>query len=138
MPTTKVILENVFGMLGIIFWSFQLLPQVFDNYKAKTTKGLSASMFLLWTLAAIGFGSYSIVEELSIPIIIQPHVFGFFSTICYLQCIYYSQKERWSRQKILLAGLVVFLILAGIEAGAIYGTRVKRARHRISECNEMQ
>ncbi|KAG0213712.1 hypothetical protein BGX28_003656 [Mortierella sp. GBA30] len=38
MASTRIILENVFGMLGIIFWSFQLLPQVIDNYKAKSTE----------------------------------------------------------------------------------------------------
>ncbi|KAK3836789.1 MAG: PQ loop repeat-domain-containing protein [Linnemannia gamsii] len=91
MPTTRVILENVFGMLGIFFWSFQLLPQVIDNYRAKSTQGLSSSMFILWTLAALGFGSYGIIEGLSIPIIVQPHIFGFFSTICFLQCFYYGQ-----------------------------------------------
>ncbi|KAF9134129.1 hypothetical protein BGW39_008044 [Mortierella sp. 14UC] len=91
MPTTRVVLENVFGMLGIFLWSFQLLPQVIDNYRAKTTQGLSSSMFILWTLAAVGFGSYAMIEGLSIPIIVQPHIFGVFSTVCYLQCFYYGQ-----------------------------------------------
>ncbi|KAF9937117.1 hypothetical protein BGZ65_001780, partial [Modicella reniformis] len=120
MPTAKVILENVFGMLGIIFWSFQLLPQIIDNYKAKTTEGLSSSMFLLWTLASLGFGSYGIVEHLSIPIIVQPHLFGFFSTICYLQCMYYRQKT--SRQKTFFISVGMFVLLAGIEVGAIFAT----------------
>ncbi|KAF9905150.1 hypothetical protein EC991_001970 [Linnemannia zychae] len=164
MPTTRVVLENVFGMLGIFFWSFQLLPQVIDNYRAKTTQGLSASMFILWTLAALGFGSYTIVEGLSIPIIVQPHIFGFFSTVCYLQCFYYGQgpgkkdasvgageigdsseiseneagkdeedaseteddKTRKERnvplKTILVAGVVLFLALGGVEVGAYFGT----------------
>ncbi|KAG0275203.1 hypothetical protein BGZ95_009076 [Linnemannia exigua] len=79
MPTTRSILENVFGMLGIVFWSFQLLPQAIDNYKAKSTEGLSYSMFFIWTLCALGFGSYGVVEELSIPLIVQPQIFGFLS-----------------------------------------------------------
>ncbi|KAF9917592.1 hypothetical protein BX616_000530 [Lobosporangium transversale] len=123
MPTAKVVLENVFGMLGIIFWSFQLLPQVIDNYKAKTTEGLSASMFLFWTLASLGFGSYSIIEDLSIPIIVQPHVFGFFSTTCFLQCIYYNQKKRWSLLKTLVISFLLAVGFAGIEAAAFFGTR---------------
>ncbi|KAG0365706.1 PQ loop repeat-domain-containing protein [Gamsiella multidivaricata] len=123
MPTAKVILENVFGMLGIIFWSFQLLPQIIDNYKAKTTKGLSPIMFLLWTLAALGFGSYSIVEDLSVPIIIQPHVFGLFSTICFLQCLYYDRKARWSMNHTILISFLLLISLAGMEVGAYYGTR---------------
>ncbi|KAG0244259.1 hypothetical protein BGX31_009440 [Mortierella sp. GBA43] len=126
MPTAKVILENVFGMLGIVFWSFQLLPQVVSNYKAKTTQGLSATMFLLWTLASVGFGSYSIVQELSIPIILQPHLFGFLSTTCFMQCLYYrQQKAAWSGQKTWLISVIVFLVLAGMEVGAVFATLVK-------------
>ncbi|KAG9066610.1 hypothetical protein KI688_012518 [Linnemannia hyalina] len=80
MPSTRSILENVFGMLGVIFWSFQLLPQAIDNYRAKSTAGLSYSMFFLWTLCSLGFGSYGVVEELSIPLIVQPQIFGVLST----------------------------------------------------------
>ncbi|KAG0287235.1 hypothetical protein BGZ96_008818 [Linnemannia gamsii] len=79
MASARSILENVFGMLGIIFWSFQLLPQAIDNYKAKSTEGLTYSMFFIWTLCALGFGSYGVVEELSIPLIVQPQIFGFLS-----------------------------------------------------------
>ncbi|KAF9172020.1 hypothetical protein BGX20_006500 [Mortierella sp. AD010] len=69
MASTRSILENVFGMLGIVFWSLQLLPQVIENYKKKSTEGLSYSMFFIWILAALGFGSYAVAENLSIPII---------------------------------------------------------------------
>lgn len=87
MASTRAILENVFGMLGIVFWSFQLLPQVVDNYKAKSTEGLSYSMFFIWTLAALGFGSYSIVEGLSIPIIGKKGGRGKSVCHCYLNTL---------------------------------------------------
>ncbi|CAO3572809.1 unnamed protein product [Mortierella alpina] len=121
MASTRAILENVFGMLGIVFWSFQLLPQVIDNYKAKSTEGLSYSMFFIWTLAALGFGSYSIVEDLSIPIIIQPQIFGALSALCYCQCLYYGM--RWSLRRTVVASSVMFVAMAGIEVAAVYGTR---------------
>ncbi|KAG0022296.1 hypothetical protein BGZ82_011063 [Podila clonocystis] len=123
MPTTKVILENIFGMLGIVFWSFQLLPQVIDNYKRKSTEGLSYSMFAMWSLCAIGFGAYSVVQELSIPIIIQPQVFGFLSTLCYLQCLYYGQRTRWSLKKTVVGGILMYIGMVAIEVAVIYGTR---------------
>ncbi|KAF9085915.1 hypothetical protein BGX29_001690 [Mortierella sp. GBA35] len=122
-------------MLGIFFWSFQLLPQVVDNYRAKTTKGLSSTMFILWTLSALGFGSYAAIEGLSIPIIVQPHIFGFFSTVCFLQCYYYGQGPGLSKEEgenlgkrdvplktILAAAAVLFLVLAGLELAAYYAT----------------
>ncbi|GJJ76208.1 hypothetical protein EMPS_08567 [Entomortierella parvispora] len=123
MPSTRSILENVFGMLGIVFWSFQLLPQVVDNYKAKSTEGLSYSMFFIWTLAALGFGSYGIVEQLSYPIIIQPQIFGALSTVCYLQCLYYGQRTRWSLKWTMIAAVFFFVAMAGIQAGAVFATR---------------
>ncbi|KAG0048683.1 hypothetical protein BGZ83_006398 [Gryganskiella cystojenkinii] len=123
MPSTRSILENVFGMLGIVFWSFQLLPQVIDNYKAKSTEGLSYSMFFIWTLCALGFGSYGVVEHLSYPIIIQPQIFGILSTVCYLQCLYYGQRTRWSLKWTLSSAVFFFIGMVGIEAGAVFATR---------------
>ncbi|KAF9299664.1 hypothetical protein BGZ74_008777 [Mortierella antarctica] len=123
MPTTKIILENIFGMLGIVFWSFQLLPQAIDNYKRKSTEGLSYSMFAIWSLCAVGFGAYSVVQELSIPIIIQPQVFGFLSTLCYLQCLYYGRRTRWSLKKTVVGGILLYMGMVVLEVVAIYGTR---------------
>ncbi|KAG0336244.1 hypothetical protein BG004_008135 [Podila humilis] len=123
MPSTKVVLENVFGMLGIIFWSFQLLPQAIDNYKRKSTEGLSYTMFMLWSLCAVGFGAYSVVQDLSIPIIIQPQVFGFLSTLCYLQCLYYGQRTRWPLTKTVVGGVLMYIAMVVLEVGAIYATR---------------
>ncbi|KAG0211988.1 hypothetical protein BGX33_003947 [Mortierella sp. NVP41] len=123
MPSTRSILENVFGMLGIIFWSFQLLPQAIDNYRAKSTEGLSYSMFFIWTLCALGFGSYGVVEELSIPLIVQPQIFGALSTLCYLQCLYYGKRTRWSLRRTVLVGVVFYVAMVGIQVGAVYATR---------------
>ncbi|KAF9416241.1 hypothetical protein BGZ94_010264 [Podila epigama] len=129
MPTTKVILENVFGMLGIIFWSFQLLPQAIDNYRAKSTEGLSYSMFVIWTLCAVGFGSYSVVQDLSIPIIIQPQVFGALTILCYLQCLYYGKRTRWSLRETIIGGIVIYLAMGGLQVGLIYATRAGLDNH---------
>ncbi|KAG0368944.1 PQ loop repeat-domain-containing protein [Gamsiella multidivaricata] len=123
MASTQSILENVFGMLGIIFWSFQLLPQVIDNHKAKSTEGLSYSMFFIWVLCALGFGSYGIVENLSIPIIVQPQIFGSLSALCYLQCLHYGKQTRWSLRKTAVAGVLMFVVMAGIQVAAVYATR---------------
>ncbi|KAF9916642.1 hypothetical protein BX616_003215 [Lobosporangium transversale] len=125
MATTKNILENIFGMLGIIFWSLQLLPQAIDNYKTKSTKGLSCSMFFIWTLAALGFGSYGVVEGLSIPIIVQPQIFGSLSALCCLQCLYYGKRTQWSIKNTIIGGILMFVAMASIQIAAIYATRVR-------------
>ncbi|KAI8598786.1 PQ loop repeat-domain-containing protein, partial [Dissophora ornata] len=121
--------ENVFGMLGIIFWSFQLLPQVIDNYRAKSTEGLSYSMFFIWTLGALGFGSYGVVENLSIPIIVQPQIFGSLSALCYLQCLYYGKRTQWSLRRTVVGGIVIFVAMAGIQVAAVYATKAGEDHH---------
>ncbi|KAF9977395.1 hypothetical protein BGZ73_006142 [Actinomortierella ambigua] len=125
MGDHRAILENVFGMLGIVFWSLQLLPQAWDNYRTKQVEGLSTSMFFIWTVAALGFGSYAIVENLSIPIIVQPQIFGVLSAICFLQCLYYTKNPRWkcSLRTITVGGVLSFVGMAAIEAGAYFATK---------------
>ncbi|KAF9164258.1 hypothetical protein DFQ26_001639 [Actinomortierella ambigua] len=125
MADTRAILENIFGLLGIIFWSFQLLPQVWDNYKTKQVEGLSASMFLIWTVAALGFGSYALIERLSIPIIVQPQIFGVLSTLCFLQCMYYTSNPRWkwSLRTTIVGGVLLYGGMAAVEASAYFSTK---------------
>ncbi|KAF9117125.1 hypothetical protein BGX27_003587 [Mortierella sp. AM989] len=129
MASTRSILENVFGMLGIIFWSFQLLPQVIENYKKKSTEGLSYSMFFIWIFAGLGFGSYAVAEELSIPIILQPQIFGSLTALCFLQCLYYGKETRWSLKKTIVGGIIIFMAMAGIQVGAIYATKYGEDHH---------
>ncbi|KAF9149632.1 hypothetical protein BG015_008568 [Linnemannia schmuckeri] len=125
MASTRSILENIFGMLGIIFWSFQLLPQAIDNYRAKSTAGLSYSMFFIWVLCALGFGSYGVVEELSIPLIVQPQIFGVLSMVCYLQCLYYGERTKgwWTLRRTMWAAVGAVCLMVGVQVGAVYATR---------------
>ncbi|KAF9992108.1 hypothetical protein BGZ79_003496 [Entomortierella chlamydospora] len=129
MASTRSILENVFGMLGIVFWSLQLLPQVIENYKKKSTEGLSYSMFFIWILAALGFGSYAVAENLSIPIIVQPQIFGMLTALCFLQCLYYGKRTRWSLRNTVIFGILLFVAMAGIQVGAIYATKYDEDNH---------
>jgi len=82
-------------------------------------------MFFIWTLAALGFGSYGVVEKLSYPIIIQPQIFGALSTVCYLQCLYYGQRTKWSLKATMIAAVFFFVAMVGIQAGAVFATRVR-------------
>lgn len=86
-------------------------------------------MFFIWTLCALGFGSYGVVEELSIPLIVQPQIFGVLAMVCYLQCLYYGERTRgwWGPERGLrrigwaaVGGLVA---MVGVQVGAVYATR---------------
>ncbi|CAJ0904282.1 12549_t:CDS:2, partial [Entrophospora sp. SA101] len=123
--STPFILENVFGLIGTIFWSFQLAPQAYKNWHNKNTKGLSPLMMLLWTISGLMFGIYSVVLDLSIPLILQPQLFLMISFLCYAQCLYYDQSKIFigRKLKIVMFYVVGSLILGGIQVAGIFGIR---------------
>ena len=41
---------NVIGTIGTVFWSIQLVPQIWYNWKQKNTDGFPALMMILWAL----------------------------------------------------------------------------------------
>ncbi|CAG8485706.1 1508_t:CDS:2 [Paraglomus occultum] len=115
-------------MLGIVFFSFQLTPQAYKNWRRKNTEGLSKEMMLIWALSAILFGAYAIILSLSIPLIIQPQIFCGFSLLCYVQCLYYDKAayDNGSPKRILkyvFIYLIWMLILGGIQAAGVIGVR---------------
>ncbi|KAJ7062861.1 PQ-loop-domain-containing protein [Mycena amicta] len=108
MPSNKVA-ENIFGTLGTICWTVQLVPQVWKSYKAKSTQGLSHWLVLSWGISAGFFGVYAILQNLNIPLIVQPQLFGLLCMISWGQCRYYGSSPRKSRSLLLAISALVFL-----------------------------
>ncbi|KAI5302981.1 hypothetical protein KEM56_000153 [Ascosphaera pollenicola] len=50
MPTTPALISSLLGTLSIITWLFAQLPQVYENYKLKSTAGLSVYFLAVWCL----------------------------------------------------------------------------------------
>lgn len=46
---------------------------------------LTSYLRLIWGLAAVPLGVYSIIQDLNIPLIIQPQLFGFLSIVAWSQ-----------------------------------------------------
>ncbi|CAG8483582.1 9100_t:CDS:10 [Acaulospora morrowiae] len=129
IPGYFVILENVFGLIGTVFWSFQLVPQVYKNWRSKSTRGLSAVMMLLWTFSGISYGIYAIIIELSIPLMIQPQLFGAICLICFTQCLYYEHPKFVGRKaKSGFMFLTIVLISAVVQTTVIYGIKAASDR----------
>ncbi|KAJ4480156.1 PQ loop repeat-domain-containing protein [Lentinula aciculospora] len=120
MPVNAVA-ENVFGTLGTVCWMVQLFPQIYKSYREKNSVGLSELMILSWALGGVFLGIYAVVQDLNIPLIMQPQIFGTLSVICWAQCQYY--RRRWSRLKTILVGISVGCVLGGFEAGMVYALR---------------
>lgn len=84
---------NVLGTIGTFCWCVQLLPQIFRNYRTKSTEGLPAFMMMLWSTSAVPFGIYAIVQRFNVPLIVQPQCFGAFCGVSWAQCMVYGVRN---------------------------------------------
>ncbi|KAL7754328.1 hypothetical protein RI367_000309 [Sorochytrium milnesiophthora] len=117
--TTRNTLKQVFEYLGLIFWSFQLAPQAWRNFKSGSCGELSVWMMVAWGLWASFFGASAIASKLAAPMIVQPNLFGALTAVCLAQCIAYQPAKR-GRRKTLLLVLVASLAVIGAVEVALY------------------
>ncbi|KAI0731375.1 PQ loop repeat-domain-containing protein [Earliella scabrosa] len=110
--------ENALGTLGTICWTIQLLPQLWLTYRTKSVEGLSEWLMLIWGIAGSFLGTYSVVEGLSVPLILQPQLFGSLCLVSWAQCQYYGRKR--SRAASLALFVVALALFAGFEVGTIF------------------
>ncbi|PIA95707.1 putative membrane protein [Cercospora beticola] len=117
----NAVVADVFGTLGAVFWSIQLLPQIWLNYRRHNAIGLQPSMMMLWAWAGVPLGVYNVARDLSIPLQIQPQILSLLSLLTWIQCYYYEHK--WSLWK--AAGVVVPVaaLMGGIEVGLVFAMR---------------
>jgi len=120
MPTNAVA-ENVLGTIGTVCWMIQLLPQIWKSYREKSTEGLSEYIGLLWGISGAVLGVYVIVEDLNIPLIIQPQVLSVLCIISWAQCQYYEKKRSLRTCVFWLISIVT--LLGGFEAGMVFAIR---------------
>ncbi|KAI5124278.1 hypothetical protein M0805_005125 [Coniferiporia weirii] len=112
---------NVLGTIGTICWTGQIIPQIWKNWRAKVTEGLSHWLMLIWGVASAFLGVFTVVQNLNIPLRIQPQLFGFLSLVAWSQCLYYDHKMPLRQTVTILIGTL--LILGGFEAGMIFAIR---------------
>ncbi|GAA6015590.1 hypothetical protein JCM10207_008137 [Rhodosporidiobolus poonsookiae] len=120
--TSRHVAEQVFGWLGTILWCIQLFPQVWLNFRRKTTQGLSPFLFICWMVSGASLGIYAIVENISIPIIVQPHCYGGLCAFIICQILHYDRKWKWYAAYI--GGFSTYAVVcAGFEVGMVYACR---------------
>ncbi|KAN0138195.1 PQ loop repeat domain containing protein [Lactarius tabidus] len=120
MPVNATV-ENVFGTMGAILWTVQLIPQLFKSWRTKSTEGLSPWLVLMWSIAALPLGIYVIVQDLNVPLIVQPQLFALFTLFSWAQCMYYGRgrSRRWCVR--VLGGMIV--VYTALEAGIVFALR---------------
>lgn len=121
MTHANATLENVFGTIGTILWTGQIIPQIWKSYREKSTLGLSPWLMFIWSVSGIFLGTYAIVQNINIPIIIQPQAFGALAAVSFVQCLYYGSKR--SRRYCVGIFVSYCILFAAIEVGMVYAVR---------------
>ncbi|GAA5879554.1 hypothetical protein JCM8547_003104 [Rhodosporidiobolus lusitaniae] len=120
--TAQQTAEQVFGWLGTILWCIQLIPQVWLNFRRKTTQGTSPYLFVCWVVSGATLGIYAIVENINIPIIVQPHCYGSICAFIICQIFYYDRQWKW--YSAFLGGFGAYAVLCtGFEVAMVFATR---------------
>ncbi|EGG19660.1 hypothetical protein DFA_00238 [Cavenderia fasciculata] len=112
------IVSNIFGILGSIIWSVQLIPQIKLNYKNASTQGLSPYCFMSWYLCGLILGTYLIHEKSPVSLIIQILLFTSFCLIIIFQYLFYEKQFPRKKLGIWFSGTLVISVAVG---GIIYG-----------------
>lgn len=116
------IVSNVFGTLGAICWSVQLLPQIILNYRRHSAAGLSPSFMLCWAAAGIPLGVYNIVQHFNVALQVQPQILTTLSLFTWAQCAYY--ERRWTLLRAMLVALLIAAFMAAVEVGLVFAVRI--------------
>ncbi|KUI73477.1 hypothetical protein VM1G_08851 [Cytospora mali] len=121
-PQTSIpVASTVLGTIGTILWCVQLIPQIWTNWRTKSTDGLPGSMMFLWALCGVPFGTYSVVQNFNIPIQVQPQVFMLLCLTSWAQTLIYSRA--WRAWTTTLLAVSVGAVFAGVEAALIITIR---------------
>lgn len=114
-------LSTSFGILGAVFWSIQLLPQIWLNYRRHNAIGLQPTMMMLWAWAGVPLGIYNIVRDLNVALQVQPQILTVLSLVTWIQCYYYEHK--WSLWKAVGVVVPVAALMASVELGLVFALR---------------
>ncbi|KAI0630579.1 PQ loop repeat-domain-containing protein [Trametes polyzona] len=117
MPANRAA-ENALGTIGTVCWTIQLVPQIWHSHRTKSTDGLSEWLVLLWGVSGAFLGTYTIVQNLNIPLILQPQLFTVLSFVSWAQCQYYARKR--SKAASIAMYFAALSIFAGFEVGMIF------------------
>lgn len=123
---TDEVISNVFGILGAVCWSVQLIPQIILNYRRHSASGLSPTFMLFWVCAGIPLGVYNIVQHFNIALQVQPQILTSLSLLTWAQCYYYERK--WSLTRAGSSALLLAGFMGGVEAGIIVAVRIAASK----------
>ncbi|RAL02485.1 PQ-loop repeat-containing protein [Aspergillus ibericus CBS 121593] len=120
-PTTVTSSSTILGTIGTIFWCIQLIPQIWYNWRRKKTEGLPAAMGFLWAICAVPMGVYLILQEVNLPMQIQPQIFGTFSAVIWAQILI---SYKYTTLKATGACIGLLAVMGGVEVLLVLTLRI--------------
>ena len=123
-PTTRRALKETFGSIGLFLFCVTLLPQIYKNWRRKSTEGVSESFILALFTSTVCYAVYVIVQRLAIPVLLDPECYIAASLVIWTQFFYY--KRNWSVIACIGQLLVSVAICAGLQAGLIFLLQLSR------------
>lgn len=78
-------------------------------------------------------GVYAIVQDLNVPLIVQPQLFGALCLLSWAQCQFYGAPRRPLRVCVALYAACL-CALAGFQAGVVYAIRVSASWSAVRLC----
>lgn len=110
------------GTVGTVLWCVQLIPQIWFLHKRRNAEGFSPLFMFLWCLSAVPMGIYFVVANSYTIFQVQPHLFGLFCSVAWVQSMYYPPYQMGLRRIALILGsFLVFWI--GCEVGFVVWLR---------------
>jgi uncharacterized protein with PQ loop repeat len=74
-----------------------------------------------WAFSSLLFAIFIFHEDVSIPLLTQPFIFGVLALICYLQTIFYSETRNDPvRSTILYATISGFIAIPSLVGGIVF------------------
>ena len=94
----------------------------------------------LWGISGPFLAVYVVIQNLNIPLILQPHIFAFLCAVSWAQvgniqsrrsstrlnisqCLFYGRK--WPLKRCIVYFIAFIAVMAGFEAGMIYAVEVR-------------
>ncbi|KXN92656.1 hypothetical protein AN958_11757 [Leucoagaricus sp. SymC.cos] len=115
--------ENVLGTMGTIFWTGQLIPQVWKNFRDKKTEGLSPWLMSIWGISSAFLGVYAFLQKLNVPLQIQPQLFGFLALVSWGQTLYYDPLRQTKKCQTVLITVGTMIVVGAMEVLLVFVSR---------------
>lgn len=91
---TKRNVSEIAGSISIACWVVVFVPQIYENFRRKSSEGLSLLFIVLWLIGDIFNVAGAIMQHLLPTMIILAAYYTIADIILWFQCIWYNKKDK--------------------------------------------